>query len=309
MDGYSVTTYGLLDNASRGTIVDANLAKKLNVKTTKQSVAVTTVLGTQDCEFESELNVNERVLPNEIDCERYQHLADITMHQVELKQVSIIIGEDVKGAHIVQEVRVSETPECELYATRTALGWTIAGSVEVNGVLKKELSVNFLDTNNRLLNRQVEKFGEIETSGLRENDLTKTVSVEDCRAEDILHRSTKLRELDITVHETLFWTDSMIVLSYIHNTTKRFQTYVANRVNEIRELSEPTQWRHCPGELNPADDCSRGLDSQQYIEQERWLRDPEFLWNHRDSWPDQQVKEIPDGELEIKKKNDLCDSP
>ena len=143
-DGNSVTTYGLLDNASRGTIVDAKLAEKLNVKGTKQSIAVTTVLGTQECEFESvslllqaaeaadsdpilevseglvkELDVNERILPNEIDCQGYEHLADITMPEVELKRVSIILGEDVKGAHIVREVRVSETSECELYATRT----------------------------------------------------------------------------------------------------------------------------------------------------------------------------------------------
>ncbi len=52
-DENSVTTYGLLDNASRGTIVDVNLAKRLNVKGIKQTVAVMTVLGTQNCEFES----------------------------------------------------------------------------------------------------------------------------------------------------------------------------------------------------------------------------------------------------------------
>ena len=37
-NGDSVTTYGLLDNASRGTVVDVKLAEKLNVKGTKQSV-------------------------------------------------------------------------------------------------------------------------------------------------------------------------------------------------------------------------------------------------------------------------------
>ena len=35
-DGNSVTTYGLLDNASRGTIVDAKLAEKLNVKVNRR---------------------------------------------------------------------------------------------------------------------------------------------------------------------------------------------------------------------------------------------------------------------------------
>ena len=115
-DGNFITTYGLLDNASRGTVVDAKLAEKLNVTGTKQTVAVTTVLGTQDCEFElislfrqaaeargtdpilevserlvQELDMNERVLPNEIDSQRYEHLADINMPEVEFKRVSIKI--------------------------------------------------------------------------------------------------------------------------------------------------------------------------------------------------------------------------
>ena len=195
-NGDSVTTYGLLDNASCATVVDVKLAEKLNVKGTKQSVAVTTVLGTQDCEFElvslflqaaeardtdpilevseglvKELDMNERVLPNEIDCQRYEHLADITMLEVEFKQVSIIIGEDVRRAHIVREVRVSDDDECQLYATRTALGWTVAGSLRVNGTSMKELSINFLDTNNQILNRQVERFWEIETSGLKKQSV------------------------------------------------------------------------------------------------------------------------------------------
>jgi hypothetical protein len=51
--GNSITTYGLLDNASCGTIVDADLAKRLDVNGTKHAVAVTTILGTQNCEFES----------------------------------------------------------------------------------------------------------------------------------------------------------------------------------------------------------------------------------------------------------------
>ncbi len=109
----------------------------------------------------------------------YHHLADIIMPEVELKQVSIIIGEDVKRVHIVQQVRVSEFPKDELHATRTALGWTIAGSIMVNGASKRKLSVNFLDTNDQTLNRQLQRFGEMEAFGLKEADLAKTASVED----------------------------------------------------------------------------------------------------------------------------------
>ena len=45
------------------------------------------------------------------------------------------------------------------------------------------------------------------------------------------------RELEFSFEKVIFWTDSMIVLNYIRNQSRRFQTYVANRVTEIRELT------------------------------------------------------------------------
>ena len=42
------------------------------------------------------------------------------------------------------------------------------------------------------------------------------------------------------------------------------------------------------------------------MEQERWLRGPDFLWGPKDLWPDQQEEEIPDSELEIKKGKTTC---
>ena len=36
-----------------------------------------------------------------------------------------------------------------------------------------------------------------------------------------------------------FWTDSRVVLGYISNEAKRFHVYVANRVQEIRDLPDP----------------------------------------------------------------------
>ena len=108
-------------------------------------------------------------------------------------------------------MRVPDDDECQLYATRTALGWTVAGSVKVNGT-SKELSINFLDTNNQILNRQVERFWEIETSGLKETECTKPFSVEDRRAENILQRSTKL--VDGHYETELLWkSDSLNCLT------------------------------------------------------------------------------------------------
>ena len=77
--------------------------------------------------------------------------------------------------------------------------------------------------------------------------------------------STIRKELDFKFEKVVFWTDSMIVLNYIRNESRRFQTYVANRVTEIRELTDPYQWRHCAGVINPADDASRGLEMSDFL--------------------------------------------
>ena len=46
---------------------------------------------------------------------------------------------------------------------------------------------------------------------------------------------------------SVFWTDSQTVLQFVNNDSRRFHTYVAHRVAEIREETDPAQRRHCPG--------------------------------------------------------------
>ncbi|XP_074649414.1 uncharacterized protein LOC141904651 [Tubulanus polymorphus] len=96
-----------------------------------------------------------------------------------------------------------------------------------------------------------------------------------------------LKEIDIPIETSYFWTDSTAVLKYIRNEDKRFQVYVANRVSAIREHSKPCQWRFIDGCLNPADDASRGLKPTELIISSRWLMGPEFLWRDESQWPKQ----------------------
>ena len=55
------------------------------------------------------------------------------------------------------------------------------------------------------------------------------------------------------------------MLRYFRNETKRFHTFVANRIAIIRDGSDPDQWRHVGGDLNPADDLSRGLSAEALL--------------------------------------------
>ncbi len=61
------------------------------------------------------------------------------------------------------------------------------------------------------------------------------------------------RELQLRIDESIFWTDSTTVLSYIKSEVACFHTFVANRVQVIREGSSPSQWRYVNTGQNPAD--------------------------------------------------------
>ncbi|XP_022785230.1 uncharacterized protein LOC111325651 [Stylophora pistillata] len=85
------------------------------------------------------------------------------------------------------------------------------------------------------------------------------------------------RELSVSIEDTVFWSDSKTVLQYIANESRRFHTFVANRVSEIHDSTNPTQWRHIPGHSNPADDCTRGLRVADLDQRCRWFNGPAFL--------------------------------
>ena len=63
-------------------------------------------------------------------------------------------------------------------------------------------------------------------------------------------------KLECPIDDTIFWTDSKVVLQYIRSKSRRFQTFVANRVAMIHEESTPKQWRHVNTDSNPGDVAS-----------------------------------------------------
>jgi len=94
-----------------------------------------------------------------------------------------------------------------------------------------------------------------------------------------------VKELKYSVSSAFIWTDSMIVLYYLKNTSSRFTTFVANRVRYILENSSEYYWKHVPSELNPADVASRGARTLQARGMKLWLKGPEFLSHDETEWP------------------------
>ena len=56
-------------------------------------------------------------------------------------------------------------------------------------------------------------------------------------------------ELELDIRRVTFWTDSMIVLNYIKNETRRFHTYVSNRIESQKYTSS---LRQTNGDIAPA---------------------------------------------------------
>lgn len=78
------------------------------------------------------------------------------------------------------------------------------------------------------------------------------------------------KELDYDQINEVYWTDSRVVLGYIFNNARRFHVFVANRVQQIRDLTSVDRWRYIPTKFNPADVASRGLDAQRLIDNKEW---------------------------------------
>ena len=96
---------------------------------------------------------------------------------------------------------------------------------------------------------------------------------------------TVSEKLEIPLGQHTLWTDSMDVIYWIQGHSRRLKPFVANRVAEIQRKSDPVQWRHVPGEQNPADDATRGLDLKNLSAESRWFQGPTFLHEGESSWP------------------------
>nr|XP_020483745.2 uncharacterized protein LOC109978925 [Labrus bergylta] len=83
-------------------------------------------------------------------------------------------------------------------------------------------------------------------------------------------------ELDVKFNAITFYSDSRVVLGYIHNETRRFYVYVHNRVQRIRRTTSPEQWKYVPTNQNPADHGSRAVAAGTLL-QTTWLSGPAFL--------------------------------
>ena len=92
-----------------------------------------------------------------------------------------------------------------------------------------------------------------------------------------------------TVDNTFYWTDSEVCLHWINVTAKSFKAFVAHRIGEIQNHTEPRQWLHVPTAQNPADIGTRPITAEELKENKMWWEGPEFLRKPVNEWPKSKV--------------------
>jgi len=97
-----------------------------------------------------------------------------------------------------------------------------------------------------------------------------------------------LNSLTITCDYEM-WSDSKIVLYWILSDNLATKSrFVNNRTRNVKRLSDPKKWHHCPGVENPADLITRGAFYSELEKNPVWWHGPAWLPDP-DKWPSDSV--------------------
>ena len=171
----------------------------------------------------------------------------------------------------------NDEKQIHFFSDACLLGYSAVGYMRSTTPGGTQHQVRFIMAKTRVTPLKVRK--------VRDNDILTDAAISVPRLElNAAHLSVQLyqfvsKRLPVGNIRVYFWTDSTTVLKYLKNETARYKIFVANRVQFIRENSELNSWAYVPTGLNPADDGSRGIQS------ERWVCGPEFLQEAQSNWP------------------------
>lgn len=99
--------------------------------------------------------------------------------------------------------------------------------------------------------------------------------------------------------QTYAWTDSMVVLGWLHGNPSRWNVFVSNRTQQITEVIPAIHWRHTKSSDNAADCATRGLTPSQLIEHSLWWKGPAWLKDDIN----ENTLNIEDPDIELKREH------
>ncbi|GIY53885.1 integrase catalytic domain-containing protein [Caerostris darwini] len=77
------------------------------------------------------------------------------------------------------------------------------------------------------------------------------------------------------------WSNSTIVISWIHCVPKELKTFICNQVSKIQELSSCDQWHHVASDENLESILYRGQFPEEQCKNHLWWYGPEFFQGSR----------------------------
>ena len=95
-----------------------------------------------------------------------------------------------------------------------------------------------------------------------------------------------VKEHEKKIHSCNFRPDSTTDLQWIHSSHRKQQVFVANRVAEILDTTNVSQWNHVSGINNPADIGTRAINVDE-LKRSEWLTGPAWLKQPENEWPEQ----------------------
>ena len=95
-----------------------------------------------------------------------------------------------------------------------------------------------------------------------------------------------VKEHEMKISSCGFWSNSTTLIQWIHSSHRKQQVFVANRVAEILDTTDVSQWKHVSGINNPADIGTRAINIEE-LNRSEWLTGPAWLKRPESEWPEQ----------------------
>ena len=104
-------------------------------------------------------------------------------------------------------------------------------------------------------------------------------------------RFTITNEMQVNWKRVLHLTDSEIVQAMIQKESYGFNTFVANRIGEINQSTDKSEWCWVPGKpwMNVADMTTRGVPISEIANNGIWQNGPVFLQTEEKDWPTKEA--------------------
>ncbi|GFX77200.1 integrase catalytic domain-containing protein [Trichonephila clavipes] len=96
-----------------------------------------------------------------------------------------------------------------------------------------------------------------------------------------------LKALNMPDLKVTLWSDSTTALWWIKE-YENWLVFVANRVKEIRQLTQIQSWKYVPGNMNITNLLSRGCYPRQMLNS-KWWEGPSWLKQNSEYWPDGEI--------------------